>query len=489
MAHQWVKFENGSQFLAEYFSQGTSALIARSDWEAKIKPHPRCEISPNDLTEIRQRQNERAMISRRKAQGLSRFSLDKIRSQPKLVRRLCQEIPKGGLLHIHPSGTVTRNQLQMILRQFNPVVDGQDLLQRVGNLTLYPDERQLLSQWKKNQKFRSASAARQKKFIDLFVLPENPSVHPFTRFDAVFVLLDWLKEDVVGKARFNQIVYEDFLARAKEDGVTYVEFTRSTGSRPDFAKVYPGLHQEFLKKYGIDVRWNAAFARPRSPEKNWDRLEALWAHAKSEGGGEVLVGVDILGNETDTPFLETGQSVYGPLLSAQRGRFHRRVLPLKMTAHAGELGDPRNVRDALIFGATRIGHGVLLLQDPVTMEWAARNSVAIENSQISNWKLGAVAKEDSHPFLHYLRLGLRVSLSTDDEGIFSSSIVDECVAAIEKTDLTYFELRQLLFNSLTAAFVNEEVKSRLLNRLEASLEEFEVRATGYLPVNQGSIQN
>lgn len=266
LTHQWLKYEQASAYVADHYAQETPELIERADWEDRLIAHPGCQLSDKELQQLRDRQEARVAESRIRAAKLSRFDLDRVRQQSKLVQRLCREIPKGGLLHIHPSGTVTVDLLREVLQKHNPIVDGQDLIQRVGGLTLYPEERAFLQKWPKGRRFKSAPRADQEKLLNLFVLSEKPASHPFTRFDVVFVLLDWL-EEVVGKQKFDLMVYEDFLARAKKAGVSYVEFTRSTGSRPNFAQVYPPLHQAFMQKFGIDVRWNGAFARTRSAEK------------------------------------------------------------------------------------------------------------------------------------------------------------------------------------------------------------------------------
>jgi adenosine deaminase len=141
--------------------------------------------------------------------------------------------------------------------------------------------------------------------------------------------------------------------------------------------------------------------------------------------------------------------------------------------HAGELGDGRNPRDGLIMGAERLGHAVALAQDPVTLEYAARHRVPLEINLVSNLRLQVVPSLESHPFLTFLRLGLPVSLSTDDEGIFATDIVNECRVAIESSDVTYAELKQMAYNSVTTAFLPEPDRAALVTRLEAQFAAFE----------------
>jgi adenosine deaminase len=182
-----------------------------------------------------------------------------------------------------------------------------------------------------------------------------------------------------------------------------------------------------------------------------------------------IVGIDLLGNETSTPALETGQAEYATILRAVRegkSSLHR-------TMHAGELGDPRDPRDAMLLSAERLGHGVQLIEDPVALEYAATRKIAVEVNLVSNIRLQAIDSLKHHPYLKYLRLGIPVSLSTDDEGILDTEINKECQVAIAETDVTYFELRQMAFNSIETSFADEATKERLLGKLKESFSRFE----------------
>ena len=141
---------------------------------------------------------------------------------------------------------------------------------------------------------------------------------------------------------------------------------------------------------------------------------------------------------------------------------------------AGELGDVRNVRDAMIMGAERVGHGVKLAQDTLALEYAVQEKkLPIEINIYSNYRLQVNEDFSKHPFLNFLRLGLPVSLSTDDEGMFKTDIVNEYEIAIMYTDITHEELKQMAFNSIETAFSDEAVKTDLLLKLIQDFELFE----------------
>lgn len=175
-------------------------------------------------------------------------------------------------------------------------------------------------------------------------------------------------------------------------------------------------------------------------------------------------------NEETNPAFEKGQLVYA---SALQNISSGTGLQLHRTMHAGELGDGRNPRDAMIMGAERLGHGVNLEKDPIALEFAAKKQIAVEVNLSSNLRLTAIESVSSHPFLKYLRLGIPVSLSTDDEGIFEIDINHECKIAIEQSDMSYAEYKQMAFNSLQTSFVEESEKQKLLLQLKNMFESFE----------------
>ena len=192
---------------------------------------------------------------------------------------------------------------------------------------------------------------------------------------------------------------------------------------------------------------------------------------------DVIVGIDMRADESKHPALEKGQNAYGPLLAARK----KGVTHLRATMHAGELGLKENVRDAIVMGVDRIGHGVKLQEDPVTLEYAVRkceqnpeHCLGIEANLISNLRLKVVDSIEKHPFLDFLRLGLRVSLATDNEGIFHSSISEECLQAVQHTDVEYSELKQMAMNSLLSSFLLDGKREELLAQLRKSFQEFEL---------------
>jgi adenosine deaminase CECR1 len=447
---------------------GDNGTMERAEWEALLTS----DLTESDLTTLTARHDAIVEAARLAAHDTSAIDVDAFRKDPDAVTAFCAALPKGAMLHIHPGGTRTRPTVDALLAELDPLVDGPAMLLDAndGALTmLYPAEVAWLETLPV-QLYSAFEAADQALIAELLLLPADPPTHDFMRFEALFSLGDALLDQDPTQDEFvSRTTHVDFLNRAASMGVSYVEFTKVV-IPPDQAALdqFAQWSQDLESETGIVVRWNLAFVRTLPTDLNlgWAAdLIAVLAGAASE----VLVGIDLLANETDTPALENAQGIYVPILAAvESGQ-----IELQRTMHAGELGDVRNVRDALIMGTQRIGHGVLLHTDLLTLEYARRKRVPIAINLVSNWRLQVWEDWATHPFLRYLRLGLPVSLSTDDEGMFRTDINNECVVAVTHTDIQYSELAQLSRNSLAGAFMKDGLRQTLAERLDQDLATFE----------------
>lgn len=258
--------------------------------------------------------------------------------------------------------------------------------------------------------------------------------------------------------------YLDFLFRAKSLGLKYVEFTDVvTSPTEDELKRYEELKEKFEDATGVIVNWVVAFVRTIEPveiNRGWAKdLKNLVENGHFPG----IVGIDLLGDERGNSALRTGQGIYATMNGAT-----------KATMHTGELGDRRNPRDSLVMGVNRMGHGVKLQDDLIAMEYARERGVGVTCSLVSNQLLGAwPGGYRTHPFLKFLRLGIQVSLSTDDEGMFGTDISNECRVAVSNTNIQYLELIELSRNSIAQSFADEDTKTMLHDKLEADIVHFE----------------
>ena len=136
----------------------------------------------------------------------------------------------------------------------------------------------------------------------------------------------------------------------------------------------------------------------------------------------------------------------------------------KVSLHAGELtlglapsaALRSHIRDAiLIAGSTRIGHGIDIAwehQGRDTLKLMAEQKIAVEINLVSNDViLGVSGKE--HPLNLYRSSGVPIVLSTDDQGVLRTDMTEQYVRAALEHGLSYLDLKQAARNSLEYAFL------------------------------------
>ncbi len=454
--------------------------VTRAEWESALALPATLELNDADRAALRTMHANEIAQAKQAATANSPLSLVKVRETHR-VKEFCAKLPKGGMLHIHPWGTLDDATLDAILSDVNPLLKVSKLQQMLDETNpangaiLYASELAFLDQFTDLTRYSMLTNVQKKRFRDFFFLPEG--VYPFKRFMAPFTLTSALLFSDPQKDPSPKM-WDALFKRAAEQKLSYVEISGTAFAKVSWLDSLASWQQGLKSKYGVQGSLLAAFLRHQDPTKLRTQSQALLEVLNQVGDTHpargILRGVNLVADESLYPALEKGQGVYGNLMASTQARAAAGLKPLLEPAiHAGELGDVRNLRDAVIFGSRRIGHGVKFEEDPVALEYARRQSVAIEVNLSSNQRLGVKGEVSAHPFLNQLRLGLPASLSTDDEGIFMTDLDHECELAIAETDLTYDELKRMVLNSIRTSFANEPDRAQLLANLQVELVAFE----------------
>lgn len=148
-----------------------------------------------------------------------------------------------------------------------------------------------------------------------------------------------------------------------------------------------------------------------------------------------------------------------------------RASGLRVVAHAGEEGPPEYVWEALdVLGAERIDHGNRALEDEALVRRLVADQVPLTVCPYSNVKLRVVDRLEGHPLRRMLDLGLNVSINSDDPSYFGGYIGDNYAGTQAALSLSDDEMAGIARNSLTAAFLPDEEKLLLLDKLGAFLD-------------------
>ncbi|HEY4988301.1 MAG TPA: hypothetical protein VII09_00765 [Opitutaceae bacterium] len=233
-----------------------------------------------------------------------------------------------------------------------------------------------------------------------------------------------------------------------------VAFVRERLSRPD------------VEATGVTVRFQRTILRfAPDAEQHLER-----AYAFVDAHRDLWVGLNMAGIE------ENGYGYPSRFLDTFR-RMRSRYPTLALSIHAGEMDGPdHHIRDTLLLGATRIGHGVNLIKDPETLMLLQQTRrVLVEVNLISNRLLGYVPDLSKHPFPEYLRTGVPVCLNTDDRGMWDSNLTDEYYTAVTLFHLSWGEITSMGRDSLGHSFAQPDVKAKLLADYERRIRDFEAR--------------
>lgn len=210
------------------------------------------------------------------------------------------------------------------------------------------------------------------------------------------------------------------------------------------------------------LRTNWIFDAARQFGADAAKEVARWA-AKMQHSGVVAFGMG--GDELAIP---TAQ--FRPAFDLARSE------GLRIVCHAGEIGGPESVREAVeILGAERIGHGIGVMHDAALADALALRHVVFENCPGSNLCTGALAKQigkagaslRDHPLPGFLKRGLRVTLSTDDPGMFHTDLLTE-YARVASLGVPKDQLLRLTEESFSAAFLPPLEKRKLLEDFRAA---------------------
>jgi aminodeoxyfutalosine deaminase len=148
--------------------------------------------------------------------------------------------------------------------------------------------------------------------------------------------------------------------------------------------------------------------------------------------------------------------------------FERAIaLGLHSVPHAGETTGPQTVRDSIVhLRAERIGHGIAAAEDPDLMAELVEGDIVLEICPTSNVCTRAVRNHEEHPFTVIREAGVRVTLNTDDPGMFDTDINREYAIAHEVFGLDADELAELARESVRASFAEATVKQRVLAEID-----------------------
>jgi adenosine deaminase len=250
-----------------------------------------------------------------------------------------------------------------------------------------------------------------------------------------------------------RIAYEN-VEDARKEGLAYVELRfspvfMSSSGRLDPAGIVEAVCDGVAagrRDFEQPVNLIGIISRTYGPVAAWKELEALLTRR------DEFVALDLAGDEANYP------------AELFNEHFQRaREAGWQVTAHAGEIGGPGSIRQAIEgLGASRIGHAVSALADPDLLRMMKDKRIGIECNLTSNVQTSTVPDYPSHPLRRFLEIGLLATINTDDPGISGIDLAYELQVAAPAAGLDAGLIEQAKANALEISFLPENQKKAIL---------------------------
>ena len=137
-------------------------------------------------------------------------------------------------------------------------------------------------------------------------------------------------------------------------------------------------------------------------------------------------------------------------------------MELPFTIHAGEADGAESIKNAIAFGAARIGHGVRAVEDDELMKILAETKIPLELCPTSNIQTRIFTDLREYPIRKFLERGICATINTDNKTVSDTSIREEFEKLKLAVNLTREEEITLLKNAAQASFLDAAAQERLI---------------------------
>lgn len=277
--------------------------------------------------------------------------------------------------------------------------------------------------------------------------------------DVVTRVYDAVAGTIRTKQDFADITY-DYLKRCADDGVIYVEMIASPAHGTHVGLSYQDMIEGMAAgidkaraQTGIEGRINVTLVRHLSEAEVKKNAEIIAGYKHP-----YIVGLDLAGAEKsgDVPGF---RKYFKIIKDATNGGLGMRI-------HAAENAGPLNAWEALELKVKRLGHGVRAVEDPKLVEELKKRDIVLEVCPTSNILAGIYPSFADHPLRKLYDSGVRITLNSDDPGLFGNSVAEEYQIAKDKFGFTDRELVDVTRNAVNASFVDAQTKQVLLQKVE-----------------------
>jgi len=363
-------------------------------------------------------------------------------------------------LHVHLDGAFSSSRLLKELQATNNYECIPETFQLPGD-KLYSPLRDLVRKCKDGDGLIRLCTTKKNSFTEF--LKYFDIVVPIVRGN--LMLLEMLAYEFVRRQAEQNIIYTEvrYSPHLLASGGSF-DSCEKVDADPVVDVVTKGLRRG-EKGFGVKVN-QILCCLSMKPE--WSNDIVRIASQRCKDKPCAVVGIDIAAGEDHFDNINRNTNLHVEAFKKAK------ELDLAITIHAGELGSASNIIYAVEkYGASRIGHGYNI--DKSTMEKMKHLNIHFEGCPTSSVRTGAwkytplkLGEPDwsQHPCKKMIDYGLQVGFNSDDPEVFRTSLTRELkIAAIEMGLEKEFLIQQMI-NSLDFAFLSQEERIQLQQKVK-----------------------
>lgn len=252
-----------------------------------------------------------------------------------------------------------------------------------------------------------------------------------------------------------------YLQKAHRQNVVYAEMffdpQAHTSRGVAFDTVIRGIRraqQRASEELGLHTQLIMCFLRDLTAESALQTLQQALPYK------DWIVGVGLDSDEKGNPPVK-----FAEVFSRARAAGFR----LTMHCDVNQQDTLTHIRQCLdVIGVDRIDHGVNSLEDPTLCAMIRERGLGLTVCPVSNRFV--VQNLTATEIRLMLQFGLRVTINSDDPAYFRAYVNENLVALHEDGGVTREEIVQLVRNSFVVAWVDDELRSKYLARVDDYLQ-------------------
>lgn len=202
-----------------------------------------------------------------------------------------------------------------------------------------------------------------------------------------------------------------------------------------------------------------------------EKIQTFLATARelAKKHSDIIIGFDFVAEEKLRPAVD-----FADLFLEHAKQSELEGLHLPPILHGGETLDQNNLNlyDLCLYKSKRIGHGINLFKHPVLYKLVKEQNICIEVNPLSNQILQYVADLRIHPAIGYHNFGLKISISSDDPGLFQTTSAWDFFAACISFEFTLLDLKRVILNSIETSCMNKSDLELMQQDFEKKWEKF-----------------